>query len=147
MGFGPFTRRQFLHGSAVAGFAALCPKVSLAANPTGTKLHGLSSFGDLKYPADYTHFDYVALDAPKGGTFAFTPSWWYFNQNVQTFNTLNSFVLRGEAPPRMEMCFDYLMVWAIDEPDALYCALAKSVEISEDRNTYRFELTPGSAFS
>ena len=30
--------------------------------------HGLSLFGDLKYPADFKHFDYVNPDAPKGGT-------------------------------------------------------------------------------
>ena len=29
--------------------------------------HGLSAFGDLKYPADFTHFDYANADAPKGG--------------------------------------------------------------------------------
>lgn len=29
--------------------------------------HGYSFFGDLKYPADYEHFDYVNPDAPKGG--------------------------------------------------------------------------------
>ena len=29
--------------------------------------HGLSAFGDLKYPADFKHFDYVNPDAPKGG--------------------------------------------------------------------------------
>ena len=30
--------------------------------------HGLSAFGDLKYPADFTYFDYVNPDAPKGGS-------------------------------------------------------------------------------
>lgn len=29
--------------------------------------HGLSYFGDLKYPADFAHFDYVNPNAPKGG--------------------------------------------------------------------------------
>lgn len=146
MVFGPFTRRQFMAGAAAFGANAALTHISLAANPTGTKLHGLSSFGDLKYGPDYKHFDYAQPDAPQGGTFAFNPSYWYFNQNAQTFNTLNSFVLRGEAPPRMELCFDYLMVWAIDEPDALYCAVAKSVEISEDRNTYRFTLREEARF-
>jgi len=46
----------------------------------------------------------------------------------------------------MELCFDYLMVWAIDEPDALYGALAQSVEISDDRNNYQFELRPEARF-
>lgn len=142
----PFTRRQFLSASAVTAFAALVPNISLAQNKTGIKLHGLSAFGDLKYPPDYTHFEGAVLDAPKGGTFAFTPSNWAFNQNIQTFNTLNSFVLQGDAPPRMELCYDTLMTGSPDEPDSLYCALASSVEISEDRNTYTFELRPEARF-
>ena len=145
----PFTRREFL--KTAAGGAALfatggLPSVSLANNATGVKLHGLSSFGELKYPADFRHFAFATPDAPKGGRFAFQPSYWYYNQNTQTFNTLNSFVLRGEAPPRMEYCFDSLMNWAWDEPDSIYCSLARSVEISTDRNTYRFELRPEARF-
>lgn len=143
-----FSRREFIKtsaGSAALLFAGL-PKWSLASNPTGKKLHGLSAFGDLKYPADYTHFEYAALDAPKGGKFSFAPSNWAFNQNVQTFNTLNSFILKGEAPPRMEACYDFLMGASLDEPDSIYCTLSKSVEISEDRNTYTFELRPEARF-
>ena len=30
--------------------------------------HGLSLFGDLKYPAGFKQFDYVNANAPKGGT-------------------------------------------------------------------------------
>ncbi|MCY3840491.1 MAG: ABC transporter substrate-binding protein, partial [Gammaproteobacteria bacterium] len=43
----------------VAGWAAL------AAEPTFK--HGVSFFGDFKYPADFEHFEYVNPDAPKGG--------------------------------------------------------------------------------
>ncbi len=142
-----FTRREFIKTAGASGLVlAGGISVSLAGNPSGKKLHGLSSFGELKYGADYDHFDYANLNAPKGGLFAFTPSNWGFNQNTQTFNTLNSFVLKGAAPPRMELCFDTLMVRAIDEPDALYCATAKSVEISADRNSYIFELRKEARF-
>jgi microcin C transport system substrate-binding protein len=148
MSLSPVTRREFVK---LAGGTALAlpfsAPVSLAANPTQTALHGLSSFGELKYPADFRQFEYARLDAPQGGTFAFSPSYWFYNQNVQTFNTLNSFVLSGEAPPRMELCFDSLMVWAWDEPDAYYCALAETVTISADRNSYRFHLREGARFS
>ncbi len=147
-GIYPHTRRQFIGGLAGVGVVGLLGvRPSLAANPTGVKLHGLSSFGDLKYAPDYKQFDFASPGAPKGGTFVFTPSYWFYNQNTQTFNTLNTFVLRGEAPPRMELCYDSLMVWAIDEPDALYCAVARSVEISPDRNTYRFELRKEARFN
>ena len=119
---------------------------SFAANMTGKKLHGMSSFGDLKYSADFSNFSYASLDAPKGGLFSFSPSNWVYNQNSQTFNTLNSFVLKGSSPPRMDLCFDTLMVRAIDEPDAVYCSCAKSVEISADRNRYIFEIRDEARF-
>src|SRR5690606_27749156 len=63
-----------------------------------------------------------------------------------TFNTLNSFVQRGDAPPRMELCFDSLMVRALDEPDAIYGLLAESVELSEDGNRGMFHLRPQARF-
>ena len=145
------TRRGALGGAlGLAGAAALTAlwpaSASLAATPTGEKLHGLSPFGGLKYPADWTHFDWVRTDAPKGGTFNFAPNNWFFNQNVQTFDTLNSFVLKGSAPPRMEKCFDSLMVAAADTPGDVYCTLAEWVSISDDRNTYTFALRPEARF-
>ncbi|MBN9251823.1 MAG: ABC transporter substrate-binding protein [Mesorhizobium sp.] len=135
-------RRGFLGLGAAAAAAAVLPGKVFASTPTGEKLHGLSAFGELKYPADFSQFDYVNVDAPKGGTFNFGPSQWLFNQNPQTFNTLNSFVSKGDAPPRMEMCFDSLMVSALDEPDSIYGQLAESVTISDDRNSFDFALRP-----
>ena len=120
--------------------------MSLASNRTGEKLHGISAFGDLKYPADYKHFDDANPDAPKGGRFVFLPSNWAFNQNVQTFNTLNTFVLKGDAPPRMEMCYDTLMAGSPDEPSSLYCALASSITISQDYNQFSFGIRPEARF-
>ncbi|MGI9400634.1 MAG: extracellular solute-binding protein [Rhizobiaceae bacterium] len=141
-------RRQFLASAAAAALVSpFSARFSLAANPVETRLHGLSSFGELKYGPDYTHFDFAALDAPQGGTFAFSPPNWFFNQNTQTFNTLNTYVLSGEAPPRMELCFDKLMVHAWDEPDAIYCSLAESVLLSADRNSFEFKLRPEAKFT
>lgn len=140
-----FTRRGFLKG-AIGAALPFAPGFSLAANPVGQKLHGLSAFGDLKYREGFAHFDYAALDAPKGGTFAFSPPDWGYNQNPNTFDTLNTYVLKGDAPPRMEYCFDTLMSEAWDEPDAIYGLLASSVAISADRNSYRFELRPEARF-
>lgn len=142
-----FTRREFVRTAAGSALAlAFASRFSLASNPAQTPLHGLSSFGDLKYPAGFRQFDYASPDAPTGGTFNFSPSNWGFNQNTQTFNTLNSFVLQGEAPPRMELCFDTLMAEAWDEPDALYGLLAETVTISADRNSYRFVLRSQARF-
>jgi microcin C transport system substrate-binding protein len=134
-------RRRFL-AVAAGGYVASAafPKLSLAANPTGVARHGLSAFGDLKYPEGFAAFDYANPDAPVGGTFNFQPWYWYFNQNTQTFNTLNAFVRRGDAPPRMELCFDTLMVSAHDEPDAIYGHVAETVTISEDGDRFTFRL-------
>ncbi len=140
------SRRDFLAGAGAAVAAPLLPRKLFAASPTGKPLHGLSAFGDLKYPADFSHFDYANPDAPKGGTFNFSPPNWLYNQNPQTFNTLNSYVPKGDAPPRMELCFDTLMASALDEPDAVYGLLAESVTISEDRNSYEFVMRPEARF-
>lgn len=141
-----FSRREFLALGAASAAAPLLGRPAFAAVATGTPLHGLSAFGDLKYGPDFPHFDYVNTDAPKGGTFNFGPSQWVFNQNPQTFNTLNSFVPKGDAPPRMEMCFDSLMTSALDEPDAIYGLLARTVTVSADRNSFEFALRPEARF-
>lgn len=134
-------RRRFLAiaaGGAIA--SAAFPKLSLATNPPGQPLHGLSAFGDLKYPADFPIFDYANADAPVGGVFNFQPWYWNYNQNTQTFNTLNAFVRRGDAPPRMDLCFDSLMASSHDEPDAVYGHIAETVTISDDGNRFTFRL-------
>ena len=139
-------RREFLALSGAAMLSPLMGRRGFAGVPTGEPLHGLSAFGALKYQPGLTHFDYANPEAPKGGTFNFSPPNWAFNQNVLTFNTLNTFVPRGDAPPRMEMCFDSLMTRAIDEPDAVYGLLAESVTLSQDRNTFEFRLRPEARF-
>lgn len=141
-----FNRRQMLAMGAAAFAAPYLPERAIAALATEEPLYGISTFGDLKYGPDFTHFDYVNPDAPKGGTFNFSPPNWYFNQSTNTFNTLNTFVPRGDAPPRMEMCHDYLMKLSLDEPDALYGLLAESVTISADRNSFTFALRPEARF-
>jgi microcin C transport system substrate-binding protein len=71
---------------------------------------------------------------------------WVLNQNPQTFNTLNTFVLKGDAPPRMELTFDTLMTRALDEPDAIYGLVAATVDVSDDLSTYTFHLRPEAKF-
>ena len=76
----------------------------------GNEVHGLSVFGDLKYPADFPRFDYVNVAAPKGGMFSFIPSVRAYNQSYQTFNSLNAYVLKGDGAQGMDMTFAPLMV-------------------------------------
>ena len=109
-------------------------------------MHGLSVFGDLKYPADFHHFDYVNLDAPKGGLFSLIPSVRAYNQSFYTFNSFNAYILKGEAAQGMDMTFATLMARANDEPDAVYGYAAKSVQISPDKLVYRFTMRPEARF-
>jgi microcin C transport system substrate-binding protein len=108
--------------------------------------HGMSAFGDLKYPADFPHFDYVNVKAPKGGVFSTIPSVKAFNQSFQTFNSLNAYVLKGDGAQGMGMTFTTLMTRAADEADAMYGLAAKSVQISADGLTYRFTMRPEARF-
>ena len=66
-----------------------------------------------------------------------------FNQNFLTFNSLNSYILKGDAAQGMELTFASLMARAEDEPDAMYGLAARAVRISADGLTYRFLLRPG----
>lgn len=109
-------------------------------------MHGISAFGDLKYPADFPNFDYVNVKAPKGGVFSTVPSIRAFNQSFSTFNSLNAYILKGDGAQGMGMTFAALMVRAADEPDAMYGLVAKSVQISGDGLTYKFTLRPEARF-
>ena len=55
-----------------------------------------------------------------------------FNQNFLTFNSLNTFILKGDAAQGMELTFATLMSRAEDEPDALYGLAARAVQISPE---------------
>jgi len=133
-------RRSFLAGASALAAAPILPNKLFAQTPAGQKVHGLSAFGELKYPSGFTHFDWVNPDAPKGGRMNISVPNWLYNQSPLTFNTLNAFVLKGEAPPRTELCFDSLMVRSWDEPDACYGLVADGVTISGDRNSFTFSL-------
>ncbi len=108
--------------------------------------HGMSAFGDLKYPQDFAHYDYVDPVAPKGGMFSQIGPNTQFNQNSLTFNSLNSYILRGDAAQGIELTFAALMVRAQDEPDAMYGLAARAVRISADGTGYRFALRPEARF-
>ena len=81
------------------------------------------AFGDLKYSRDFKHFDYVNPNAPKGGLFSQLGATRQFNQNFLTFNTLNSFIFKGDGALGMELTFATLMAPSLvfsvarDEPD------------------------------
>jgi microcin C transport system substrate-binding protein len=137
------TRRHAL-GLGIGALSAA--RFRSAAADNGAGMHGMSVFGDLKYPADFHHFDYVNPAAPKGGFFSLIPSVRAYNQSYQTFNSFNAYILKGEGAQGMDMTFTALMARAGDEPDAMYGLAAKSVSISPDKLTYRFTMRPEARF-
>lgn len=140
-----FNRRHAL-GLGIGALSAAGLRFGPAAADDGGEVHGLSVFGDLKYPADFHHFEYVNPNAPKGGFFSLIPSVRAYNQSFFTFNSLNAYVLKGEGAQGMDMTFATLMARANDEPDAIYGYAAKSVQISPDKLIYRFTMRPEARF-
>jgi microcin C transport system substrate-binding protein len=142
------TRRSALAigAGALAGVAGLSRHSAAQAPAQEIETHGISAFGDLKYPADFKHFEYVNPDAPKGGLFSQIGAQRQYNQNFLTFNSLNSYILKGDAALGMELTFATLMASAGDEPDGMYGYAASSVRISADKLTYRYTLRPEARF-
>ena len=83
---------------------------------------------------DFKHFDYVNADRAEGRADELPAAQLGLQPVAQTFNTLNTFVLKGDAPPRIELIFDTLMAGAGDEPDAIYGLVAETVDVSADGN-------------
>jgi len=130
-------RRLFTAPVLVAALAFALPAFA------GTTVaHGISAFGELKYPPDFPHFDYVNPDAPKGGTMSFRGT-----GASQTFDSLNLFILKGEPAQGLARIYDTLLVRALDEPDAVYGLLAETIEYPEDRSWVVFTLREGATFA
>lgn len=94
--------------------------------------HGVSIFGDLKYPKKFKHFDYVNPDAPKGGKVKLA--------SIGTYDSLNPFILKGVAAEGVDLLFDTLTTSAADETSSAYGLLAESIEIADDHSAVTFYL-------
>ena len=133
--------RKALIGVALA--AALLVPPALAETETGDRIvsaHGISTFGDLRYPAGYSHFDFVNPDAPKGGEL----STWGFG----TFDSFNRFIVKGEPEYYSNILFESLMAPSHDEPDARYGLLAESITYPEPgRQWAEFKIRAEARFS
>ncbi len=138
-------RNALLVGAGAAATLVISPLTASEAAAQDER-HGISGFGDLKYPAEFKQFDYANPDSPKGGLFSQIGSTRQFNQNFLTFNSLNSYILKGDAALGMELTFASLMKRAGDEPDAMYGLAARAVRISADGLTYRFLMRPEATF-
>ncbi|WP_396432589.1 extracellular solute-binding protein [Limnohabitans sp.] len=104
--------------------------------------HAYAQFGDIRYPAGFTHFDHVNPDAPKGGAIVLVPP-----TRQSNFDKYNPFTLKGSAPPAMlGMVFDTLLVGNMDEPTTAYGLLASDIKVASDRMSVTFQLHPQARF-
>ncbi len=148
------SRRRVLAATAGIAASAFAPALPRAhGQPRAysqadqfTESHGMSAFGDLAYPADFPHFRYVDPRAPKGGKFSQIGSDRIYNQNFLTFNSLNSFIFKGDAAQGLELTFATLMARSGDEPDAMYGLAADKVRRSADGLIYQFAIRPEAKF-
>lgn len=132
---GSLTRRALVVG---VGASALSRYARAAAPADWSVSHGMSVFGELSEKADFAHFAYVRPDAPKGGVVS--------QESYGPFNSLNPFILSGDAPEGIEIIYDSLLTSSLDERDALYPLVAKSVATAPDKRSIRFELRPEARF-
>jgi microcin C transport system substrate-binding protein len=142
----PITRRRLLQSSA---FAAVAPSLggvtaisasSIAhAEPAGetsemTWRHGLSLFGDVKYPADFKRFDYVNPDAPKGGIAR--------QIAIGTFDNFNIAVsgVKGAIAPAVGLIYETLLARSQDEVASEYGLLAEAAAHPDDFSWVKYRL-------
>jgi microcin C transport system substrate-binding protein len=137
-----FTRRRLLHGGALIAAApaikaltgASLVQAACAQAPGDLKWrHGVSLFGDVKYPEGFKHFDYVNPDAPKGGTVR--------QIALGTFDNFNVVVsgVKGSLAGAVGFIYESLTTPSLDEVATEYGALAESVGYPDDFSfvTYR----------
>lgn len=128
-------RSVCFHLSAV--FSLMLFSLSLQAETPAT--YGLAMHGTLKYPANFSHFDYVNPDAPKGGRL--------LESSIGTFDSLNPFIVKGTVAEGTGLLYDTLMARALDEPFSQYGLLAQHLRVAEDRSWIEFDLRPEARFS
>ena len=96
--------------------------------------HGIAMHGDLKYPPDFKHFDYVNPNAPKGGAVRL--------QAIGTYDSFNPFIVKGSPAAGIGRIYETLMTASADEPFSEYGLLAESITVPKDRSWVEFRLRP-----
>jgi len=128
----------------VFGFALIAASGTRAQEET-VKSHGYSFFGDLKYGPDYTHFDYVNPDAPKGGEISIA--------TLGTFDSMNPYSRKGRGGALSTVMYESLLGEGVnvatpaDVYAEYYCLLCESLKYDVDKNWVIFYMRPEARFS
>ena len=136
------TRRAITRALALAPVALTLPRPvpALAADEERVWRHGLSLFGDLKYPPGFARFDYVNPNAPKGGAARQIAFGTYDNFNMVVAG------VKGSIAVGTELISDTLMAPALDEVSTEYGLLAEAVSYPEDRSWVTYKLRAEAKF-
>ena len=133
-------RRTLLTSTALALAARRLPPASFIGSalaqdkPDKVWRHGLSLFGDLKYPEGFKRFDYVNASAPKTGTVR--------QIAIGTFDNFNQVVagVKGNIAGAIALINETLMTSAYDEVTGSYGLLAEGVSYPDDRSSVTYRL-------
>ena len=130
-------RRSLLTSALVALAAQRLPvpawtRRAEAATPTWR--HGVSAFGDLKYPSGFKQFEYVNASAPKTGVARQIALGTYDNFNMVIDG------VKGALAFGIDLNYDTLLVAALDEVSSGYGLLAESVSYPDDFSSVSFRL-------
>ncbi|WP_438396067.1 extracellular solute-binding protein [Caballeronia sp. DA-9] len=105
-------------------------------------VYAIAQYGEPKYPAGFTHFDYVDPNAPRGGTLVLA------NPNrLTSFDKFNPFTLRGNAAPGLGYLFESLTTGSLDEVSTAYGLLADDISVASDGLSATFHINPKARFS
>ncbi len=130
-------------GAGLMATGALICGLALATAARGQEKviisHGISTFGDLALPADFTHLAYVNPDAPKGGEM----SQW----SPGSFDSFNPYALAGNAAALSSVFYESILSGTLDDVSAAYCLLCETMEYPEDRSWVIFNLRKDVTFS
>ena len=126
-----------LAGSVLAIGAATMLRADAHENVTVS--HGYTNFGELMYPADFPHLDYVNPDAPKGGE---TSVW-----SQGTFDSFNNFTRAGVPAAYTAVMYERIMSGTLDDPYGTYCYLCTTLEYPDSKDWVIFNLRDDVTFS
>ncbi len=96
--------------------------------------HAASAIDEPKYPAGFTHFDYVNVDAPKGGTLRLG--------DMGSFDTFNPLLPQGEIATGIGLIYETLLTPSMDEVLTDYGLLAEAITWPDDYSSVTFRMDP-----
>ena len=122
------SRRSFIR------LAGLSPFARVAYAQAKEFKHATSLFGPIKYPAGFSHFDYVNPNAPKDGIIRLPAN--------GSFDSFNAFIIKGDPAAGIGLTFESLTTQSLDEVGVEYGLIAETIYRADDHSAAAFRLRP-----